>query len=231
MKKSGKKRSGKLQNKFVTALIIVLLCIVAGILIFLLSRYQHTSAERLPNEYTGRIESFKSSTDKDHDGIDDQTDILQGALDYVATTPKYKSRYYETGYPDDGYGVCTDVVANALRSAGYDLMTLIQEDISKDPGAYGIDKPDINIDFRRVNNLQVYFEHTAVSLTTDVSEIDEWQGGDIVVFENHIGIVSDRRNENGVPYVIHHNDPLQTRYEQDILEKRDDITGHFRISE
>ncbi len=50
--------------------------------------------------------------------------------------------------------------------------------------------------------------------------MEQWQGGDIVIFEKHIGIVSDRRNWDGVPYVIHHNDPWQTAYEQDILEKR-----------
>ena len=60
---------------------------------------------------------------------------------------------------------------------------------------------------------------------------EQWQGGDIVIFERHIGIVSDRRNKNGVPYVIHHNDPWQTAYEQDILEERTDIVGHYRISE
>ena len=41
---------------------------------------------------------------------------------------------------------------------------------------------------------------------------------------------SDRRNKNGVPYIIHHNDPWQAAYEQDILEKRTDIAGHYRIS-
>ena len=46
--------------------------------------------------------------------------------------------------------------------------------------------------------------------------MEQWQGGDIVIFEKHIGIVSDRRNWDGVPYVIHHNDPWQTAYEQDI---------------
>lgn len=90
---------------------------------------------------------------------------------------------------------------------------------------------DINIDFRRVKNLKVYFSHTAIGLTTDISDIEEWQGGDIVIFKNHIGIVSERRNENGIPYVIHHNNPGQTAYEQDILETRDDIVGHYRIKE
>lgn len=110
-------------------------------------------------------------------------------------------------------------------------MILIQEDIKANPNDYNIDEPDINIDFRRVRNLKVYFSHSAISLTTDISAIEEWQGGDIVIFQNHIGIVSDRRNRNGVPYVIHHNDPWQKTYEQDILENRDDIIGHYRITE
>ena len=41
-------------------------------------------------------------------------------------------------------------------------------------------------------------------------DLDAWQGGDIVNFEGRIGIVSDRRNRNGVPYVIHHNSPFRT---------------------
>ena len=125
----------------------------------------------------------------------------------MSTHPKYKSRYYETGYPDDGYGVCTDVVAYALKNAGYDLQELVDADIREQPQDYMVEEPDANIDFRRVRNLKVFFAHTAAALTTDVSEIEEWQGGDIVIFERHIGIVSDRRNKNGVPYIIHHNDP------------------------
>ena len=176
------------------------------------------------------IKDYYSEIDKDADGIDDQTDILKGVRAYIKTEPKYKSVYYVSGYPDDEYGVCTDVVANGLRAAGYDLMTLVNEDILKHPQDYDITQPDICIDFRRVRNLYVYFQHTAISLTTDVTEIEEWQGGDIIVFKNHIGIVSDKRNENGVPFVIHHGSPTQIGYEQDILEGRDDIIGHFRVS-
>ena len=114
--------------------------------------------------------------DMDGDGIDDQTDILQGARAYIASNPVYKSRYYETGYPDDQYGVCTDVVANAMRNAGYDLMKLVNEDILSDPQVYDIDKPDINIDFRRVKNLKVYFPRNAISLTTDPYKIGRMAG-------------------------------------------------------
>lgn len=195
------------------------------------SRYQRTSDERLPDRYGTEIARLQSSEDKDGDGIDDQTDILQGALAYVSTHPKYKSRYYQTGYPDDGYGVCTDVVAYALKNAGYDLMELVAQDIENNPDGYDIDQPDQNIDFRRVRNLKVYFADTAIPLTTELTEPEQWQGGDIVIFESHIGIVSDRRNADGIPYVIHHNDPFQKNYEQDILQSREDIVGHYRISE
>lgn len=176
------------------------------------------------------IATYKSQVDKDGDGIDDQSDILFGVRDYIDDKPKYKSVYYAGGYPADEYGVCTDVVAQGFLHAGYDLMQLVNEDILSHPQDYDIEKPDINIDFRRVRNLFVYFKHTAISLTTDVSKYEEWQGGDVVVFKNHIGIVSDRRNHKGIPFVIHHGSPNQIGYEQDILEGRDDIIGHFRIN-
>ena len=83
---------------------------------------------------------------------------------------------------------------------------------------------------RRVQNLKIYFKYNAQSLTTDIHRIEEWQGGDIVIFENHIGIVSDHRNKNGVSFVIHHASPYQRYYEEDILEYRNDIVGHYRIN-
>ena len=159
------------------------------------------------------ITTYKSLHDEDDDGIDDQTDILNNVKAYVSSKPKYKSKYYGTGYPNDHFGVCSDVVAFGLKDAGYD-----------------IDIIDKNINFRRVQNLEIYFKYNAQSLTTDIHRIEEWQGGDIVIFENHIGIVSDHRNKNGVSFVIHHASPYQRYYEEDILEYRNDIVGHYRIN-
>lgn len=220
-------------RKKIIIVIIILLVIAAAIPAVLRYGfgYQNTQSKRLDDKSPTAIAQFHSSVDYDRDGIDDQTDMLQGALDYIETRPKYKSKYYTSGYPDDSYGVCTDVVAQACLAAGYDLMELVSEDIEKDPGAYQIEKADPNIDFRRVRNLKVYFKRNAVELTLDLSDMEAWQGGDIVIFKSHIGIVSDRRNEHGVPYVIHHNDPRQESYEEDILEKRNDLVAHYRISE
>ena len=176
------------------------------------------------------IDTYISKIDEDNDGIDDQTDIINNTRSYIATKPKYKSKYYANGYSDDEYGVCTDVVAISLKNAGYDLMELVNNHIKENKELYEIENIDKNIDFRRVRNLDIYFKNNAISLTTDITEIEEWQGGDIIVFEKHIGIISDKRNKSGIPFVIHHANPYQIRYEEDILEGRTDIIGHYRIS-
>lgn len=176
------------------------------------------------------IDTYVSFIDKDGDMIDDQSDIIKNARLYISSNPRYKSKYYATGYPDDGYGVCTDVVGYSLKESGYDLMELVNEHINMNRELYDIDIIDIKIDFRRVVNLDVYFKNTAIVLTNDVNRIEEWQGGDIVVFKKHIGIISDKRNKRGIPFVIHHANPYQIYYEEDILEYRNDIVGHYRIS-
>ena len=187
--------------------------------------------QQFTNEDFG-IETYKSLMDKDGDGIDDQTDFLQSVRNYIATKPKYKSKYYRTGYPDDGFGVCTDVIAFGLKGAGYDLMELVNADIRANKKMYQLDVVDKNIDFRRVNNLRIFFEHNAKSLTTDLTDIKEWQGGDIVVFKDHIGLISDNRNKRGIPYLIHHASVTQLNYEEDVLEfyGQDYIIGHYRVN-
>ena len=213
-------------------LIIILSVIFILLMLFII--YFLYALNIIPHrKYTNKdfgIETYISLVDKDNDGIDDQTDIINNTRKYIKTKPKYQSKYYATGYPDDEYGVCTDVVAFSLKDAGYDLMELVYNHVKENRELYDIDTIDKNIDFRRVVNLDVYFKNTAIVLTNDVNKIEEWQGGDIVVFKKHIGIVSDKRNKNGVPFIIHHANPYQVHYEEDILEQRDDIIGHYRIS-
>ena len=215
-------------KKIKVIIMIVTLVLVIGLiyLLYILNIIPH----RKYSNSDFNINTYISSIDKDNDGIDDQTDILNNARDYIKTKPKYKSKYYTTGYPNDEYGVCTDVVAFALKDAGYDLMVLVNEDIKANKDLYNIDTIDKKIDFRRVQNLKIYLDNNAISLTTDINKIDKWQGGDIIVFKKHIGIVSDNRNKKGISFIIHHANPYQRYYEEDILEYRDDIVGHYRIS-
>ena len=179
------------------------------------------------------IETLISKTDYDNDGIDDYTDILQGAKIEAKNKPKYKSAYYAGGYPPEGEGVCTDVIWRALKNAGYLLKDMVDEDIKNNTSEYPRvnGKPDPNIDFRRVSNLKIYFDRNQLSITTDLSQIGEWQPGDIVTFgTTHIGIISDKRNSKGIPYLIHNTG--QPFREEDVLElygKNEQISGHYRM--
>ena len=67
-------------------------------------------------------------------------------------------------------------------------------------------------------------------LTLETDDIASWQPGDIVCYHEHIGIVSDRRNAAGVPFVIHHWGSLQHSFEEDRLAAFGRIEGHWRIS-
>ena len=210
-------------------IIIIMIIIFIILLTYILYIFNYFPHKKYSND-DFNIKQYKSSVDKDNDGIDDQTDILEGVRKYIKTNPKYKSKYYETGYPNDEYGVCTDVIYFGLKNAGYDLMELVNKDIINNRNQYDIDKIDKNIDFRRVKNLKIYFKNNTINLTTDINKIEEWQGGDIIIFDKHIGIISDKRNKKGIPFIIHHANPYQRYYEEDILELRSDIVGHYRIS-
>lgn len=221
----------KIIKRILIILIIIFIIIASIITVYFI--FQTNKRTYTDNDFN--IETIISSTDYDNDGIDDYSDILQGAKIEAEKKTKYKSAYYAGGYPPDIEGVCTDMVWRALKNAGYLLKDMVDEDIKNNVDEYPRvnGKPDPNIDFRRVPNLKVYFERNQISLTTDLSKIEEWQQGDIVVFGNsHIGIISDKRNKKGIPYLLHNAGQLLR--EEDVLEiynKYNPITGHYRMKE
>ena len=214
-------------------LTLIVICIIIYLAVLGDFVYQNNKTTYTAEDFN--IETIISNTDFDNDGIDDYTDILQGAKLDAENKPKYKSVYYAGGYPPDNEGVCTDVIWRALKNAGYLLKDLVDEDIKKNIDKYPRvnGNPDPNIDFRRVPNLKVYFERNHITLTNDLSKIEEWQPGDIVIFGGkHIGIISNKRNEKGIPYLIHNGgQPIR---EEDFLERYNEyepITGHYRLKD
>ncbi len=185
------------------------------------------------------IEKAVCTGDIDRDGISDMDDIVQGARMEIQNRTKYRSAYYEEGYPPEDEGVCTDVIWRALKNAGYDLKANMDEDIRENTPDYaeGVKVIDPNIDFRRVKNQIVFFEKYAVSLTTEIRPYDrknlyQWQAGDIVVLRksDHIAVVSDLRRKDGVPYIIHNSSTVPM--EENLLlkwSKSGRIVAHFRF--
>ncbi|MCI8541217.1 MAG: DUF1287 domain-containing protein [Erysipelotrichaceae bacterium] len=174
-----------------------------------------------------------SGKDENQNGVDDFLDILAGAKLEAQRRPTYRSAYYAGGYPPENEGVCTDVIWRSLAHAGYDLKELVDRDIAACVACYPRvnGAPDPNIDFRRVPNLQVFLRRHALSLTCDINEIGQWQAGDIVVFaDSHIAIISDQRNHNGIPFLIHNGN--LPKMEEDGLWREaflKGISGHYRF--
>lgn len=212
-------------GKVTFAIFLLFLLAVA----FMLASYYNLFPEKTYTAADFDIETIQSNMDFNQNGVDDYTDILLGARKDAQNKPKYDGAYQEGGYPPDNIGVCSDVVWRAFKNAGYNLRDMVDADILARREAYPkIEKPDTNIDFRRVRNLRIFFEEYALSLTLDINEIDQWQPGDIVIFGNdkHIGIVSDKRNKEGQTYIIHNGG--QPNREEDYL-KRGTVTGHYRF--
>lgn len=212
------------RSRILLIISIVVIFVAAYIILYYLNLFPPTYTAEYFN-----IETVYSKIDFNNNGIDDYTDIFLGAKEDAKNHPKYNDTYYDGGYPPDNIGVCTDVVWRAFKNAGYSLRDMVDKDINKRPESYPrIKKSDNNIDFRRVRNLRIFFEEYAITLTIDKNQIEQWQAGDIVIFgeDKHIGIVSDKRNHKGIPYIIHNGGQLKR--EEDYL-KRAEITGHYRF--
>jgi len=187
-----------------------------------------------------KIENITTNSDIDWDWISDIDDIIAWARNEIKNKTAYKSAYYSGGFPPKNEWVCTDVVWRALQNAWIDLKSLMDKDIKNNLNSYKRVnwKPDPNIDFRRVPNLDTFLKRNAISLTTkiiqwDLENLKKWQPWDIVTFDkpkNHTAIISDKRNKNWIPYIIHNSAP--TPREDDWLVYWDKniskIIGHYR---
>jgi len=165
--------------------------------------------------------------------------IVNGAKAEARSGVRYDPGYMTMDYPGGDVptdqGACTDVVIRALRNAGYDLQQLIHEDLRQHfrlyPKKWGLTRPDPNIDHRRVPNQRCFFQRHGLTLTLEVSPktLAEWQPGDLVYWkldsgQDHCGVLSNVRNEEGWPWVIHN---LSRAQQEDCLTDWE-ITGHFR---
>lgn len=132
-------------------------------------------------------------------------------------------------------GVCTDVVIRAFRLIDIDLQQAVHEDMkvnfSEYPKLWGLSTTDKNIDHRRVPNLMTYFDRQGWSINASDSS-HHFNPGDIVAWNlggglTHIGIVTTKRSENGIPLILHNIGSGQVL--EDILFDFS-IIGHYRPS-
>jgi len=167
-------------------------------------------------------------------------DLVSAAIERTSSNVRYDGRYLAIAYPNgdvpEGIGVCTDTVIRSYRKLGIDLQERVHLDMQSNFNAYpskriwGLDKPDRNIDHRRVPNLRVFFTRKGESLPI-TNDPGDYRPGDLVTWMlpgelPHIGIVVDRKDPNsGNPLVVH-NIGAGPKMEDTLFSFR--ITGHYR---
>lgn len=179
-----------------------------------------------------RIADATTAHDADGDGIPDPLDVLIGAKKTVLNADDYTEGYVEMKYPMGDVpreiGVCTDVIVRAVRNAGIDLQKALHEDIRKAPRAYPMIKGTGNasIDQRRVGTLLPYFKRHWEAHTAKLDDAsDPLRPGDVIFMDtfpsrsgpDHIGIISDRVDAQGLPLVINNWTNGTTTAEMDLL--------------
>ncbi|MFT6987114.1 MAG: hypothetical protein ACJAT7_002967 [Psychromonas sp.] len=168
--------------------------------------------------------------------------LAQAALARTEHQVRYDAAYIKLVYPNgdvpSNTGVCTDVIIRSYRQLGIDLQQLVHEDMSKHFDQYpskriwGLNKPDSNIDHRRVPNLKTYFRRFGQSLTISYQPQD-YKMGEIVTWIlpgnlPHIGIVvSNVSKENYGPLIVH-NMGAGPQLDEMLFDFK--ITGHYRFS-
>jgi uncharacterized protein YijF (DUF1287 family) len=155
----------------------------------------------------------------------------------VSYDPSYFSIPYPNGDVPADKGVCTDVVIRAYRKLSIDLQRLVHEDMKanfkKYPNRWGLTKTDRNIDHRRVPNLMTFFTRHGTSLPTS-KKPEDYKPGDIVTWDlssgvPHIGIIIDKKSDDGLRYLIVHNNGSGQEISDCLFQFK--ITGHFRFAQ
>jgi uncharacterized protein YijF (DUF1287 family) len=179
-----------------------------------------------------RITNARAAHDHDGDGIPDPLDVLIGAKKTVLNADAYTEGYIDMGYPmgdvPRNVGVCTDVIIRAVRNAGIDLQKELHEDIRRARRAYPMVKGNGNpvIDQRRVATLLPYFKRHWEQHGTKLDDpSDPWRPGDVIFMDtfpsrsgpDHIGIVSDTLDDDGLPMIINNWTNGTVTKEMDLL--------------
>ncbi len=232
-------------------MLLIALAVVISIRSFSFKKkYQPSTAlaEVLPRFRLIDMNDLGIRTDQDNDGINDQEDIMLGAKKQL-TIPAVnifsegidETNYYAGGDPPADLAISTDIIARAFLEAGFILKDLVYEDISNNFNEYPLRKNwgqttcDPNIDYRRIQNMEIFFSRNALSLGIIFDEnLDSWFPGDIVFFDmNRDGftdcasIISDSTTRDGIPKIIYNYIEPGYTVEEDIIKERT-VMGHYR---
>lgn len=167
-----------------------------------------------------------------------QKSLSDYAIELTNQNVTYDPSYFAIDYPNGDIpsdkGVCTDVVIRAYRKIGVDLQKEVHEDMVNNfnayPNIWGLKTTDKNIDHRRVPNLMTFFRRKGAEKSI-TNNSEDYLPGDIVCWNlggaiTHIGIVVNKKSENGRRNLIVHNIGNGQVLEDCLFNFK--IIGHYR---
>lgn len=146
-----------------------------------------------------KIKTIYSKTDYNKNDIDDYSDFLLGAKKRINKNDSYE-----------------DLIIKSFKYAGYNLDKMVDN--------YFSDSVTDNKD--RMSLYKSFINDNATKITLELKKIKEFQQGDFIFFHDGIGILSDKRNREGLCFVIFVEDGKVV--EKDVL-KDSKISGHYRF--
>ena len=213
---------------------ILLVCFVLGGLVWLRASKDDDTAFGLPTTSAADQTPAPAETRR-------QTIVRllsAAALDQTRQTLRYDPAYVRISYPGGDVpqdrGVCADVIVRAFRKLGLDLQKEVHEDMLHNFAAYprfrGSDRPDANIDQRRVPNLMTFFKRRGAALPITSNPTD-YLPGDVVAWDlgkglTHIGLLVNQLSPDGRRPMVVHNIGQGAR-EEDVLFSWK-VVGHYR---
>lgn len=162
--------------------------------------------------------------------------LSKAASERTHHSVRYVSDYVRIPYPGGDVpadtGVCTDEVIRSYRAVGIDLQKEVHEDMVRNFAAYPHkwqQRPDSNIDHRRVPNLMTFFARKGIQLAIS-QRAEDYSPGDIVAWDlgggvTHIGIVVDHKGSSG-RYMVVHNIGRGPQMEDVLFDWK--VLGHYR---
>lgn len=228
-------------DKRAAFLSVAAVVVMSALVAFAVSRsavWQRFARQNFPHTSHSRASLAKPSTPPG-DRTAPALRLVDAAVEQIGVTVEYDPAYIVLKFPNGDVpahtGVCSDVVVRAFRSLDIDLQKELNADMHRNfalyPRKWKLNKPDANIDHRRVPNLMTYFARQGKSLTTTTDPRD-YKPGDVVAWDlggglTHTGIVSDTASTTDAKrFQIVHNIGAGAQMEDRLFEWK--IIGHYR---
>lgn len=186
----------RLKGSVILIFIIVIFCFLV---LLILNRFILVKEYYKASDFS--IKTVYSKIDYNRNGIDDYSDFLLGAKKRIN-----KSETYE------------ELIVKVFKYAGYDLDKMVDEYFA-----------DSNIDKHKNDRISLYksfINDNATRIEIDYKKRADFQPGDFLFLQDGIAILSDKRNRQGLNFVIMIENGK-------VIEKEDmrdmKISGHYRF--